>query len=250
MTQQAVLHCEQLSKRFTDGAATVDVLHQIDFSLFPKESVAIMGASGSGKSTLLQLLGALDKPTSGKISLVGQDLTTLNDKQLSALRNQYLGFVYQFHHLLPEFTVIENVCLPLLIRKTPVEEARAKAKKLLELVGLGKRIEHKIGEISGGERQRTAIARALVNEPKCLLADEPTGNLDTKTSHEIMVLLSRLNASGKTIVMVTHENDIASWSRRIVRMRDGEVESDLPNTPEPIDFSGPPLPMHLLEEAA
>ena len=224
MTQQAVLHCEQLSKRFTDGAATVDVLHQIDFSLFPKESVAIMGASGSGKSTLLQLLGALDKPTSGKISLVGQDLTTLNDKQLSALRNQYLGFVYQFHHLLPEFTVIENVCLPLLIRKTPVEEARAKAKKLLELVGLGKRIEHKIGEISGGERQRTAIARALVNEPKCLLADEPTGNLDQHTAHQVFDLLLDLNKNfGTSMVIVTHDAALAKRLDRVLELANGKL---------------------------
>lgn len=219
-----VLECQNLSKTFDDGASKVRVLHEINFSIEERETVAIVGSSGSGKSTLLHLLGGLDKPSCGKIHIQGHEITKLSDKALSCLRNQHLGFVYQFHHLLPEFTVLENVCLPLLIRGVDVEIAEHQSFEILKRVGLAKRVQHKIGEISGGERQRAAIARALVTQPSCLLADEPTGNLDQSTAHQVIDMLLLLNqALGTSLIIVTHDLDLAKRLDRTVTLSDGEL---------------------------
>lgn len=220
-----IINCEQLSKVFDDGAAKVHVLNQISFSISAAETVAVVGTSGSGKSTLLHLLGGLDRPTHGKVQILGQEMSTLSDQALSKLRNQYLGFVYQFHHLLPEFTVLENVCLPLLIRGTSVKAAQQDAEEILNRVGLANRVTHKIGEISGGERQRTAIARALVTKPQCLLADEPTGNLDQKTAHQVFDLLLELNQSlGTSLVIVTHDLHLAQRLDRVLELVNGVLQ--------------------------
>jgi putative ABC transport system ATP-binding protein len=246
-----VLRIENLHKRYSVESTAVHALKGVNLVVHQGDFVALMGPSGSGKSTLLNVLGCLDRPTEGSYHLGGEDVSKMTDDQLSSIRSRYLGFIFQQYNLLPQYTVVENIEIPLIYQGVRMNaDSRKRCIGLAELVGLGQRLDHRPMQLSGGQQQRVAIARSLVNRPQLILADEPTGNLDTKTSLEIMVMLSRLNASGKTIVMVTHENDIASWSRRIVRMRDGEVESDLPNTPEPIDFSGPPLPMHLLEEAA
>jgi lipoprotein-releasing system ATP-binding protein len=225
MNLPLVLRCEALSKVFDDGASKVHVLNNVDFLVAAGETVAIVGTSGSGKSTLLHLLGGLDKPSQGKIELLGQDITKLSDKKLSQLRNQYLGFVYQFHHLLPEFTVLENVCLPLLIRKTDIKLAEQQAMEILTKVGLANRSKHKIGEISGGERQRTAIARALVTRPSCLLADEPTGNLDQKTAHQVFDLLLTLNQELKTsLIIVTHDLTLAKRLDHVRELINGVLQ--------------------------
>lgn len=220
-----VLRCEQLGKIFDDGASKVHVFDHIDFSIAPHETIAIVGTSGSGKSTLLHLLGGLDKPTHGKIQIMGKNITQLSNKSLSRLRNQYLGFVYQFHHLLPEFTVLENVCLPLLIRGISISGTKEAALKILDQVGLSKRVSHKIGEISGGERQRTAIARALVTKPQCLLADEPTGNLDQQTAHQVFDLLLELNDKfGTSLLIVTHDLNLAKRLNRSYQLVDGMLQ--------------------------
>jgi lipoprotein-releasing system ATP-binding protein len=207
----------------------VQVLQGVDLQVKSGETWAIVGASGSGKSTLLHVLGGLDAPTQGTVHWLGENISRLSAAQLGRLRNQHLGFVYQFHHLLPEFSALENVAMPLWIRRQPKAQAAAAAEHLLAVVGLSGRLHHRPSELSGGERQRVAIARALVNNPSILLADEPTGNLDSKTSHEIMALFKELNEKGNTIIMVTHEEDIAAFAKRIVRLRDGVIESDLPN---------------------
>jgi lipoprotein-releasing system ATP-binding protein len=222
-----VVSCRNLNKRFNQGDLDVNVLEDVTLSIGTGERVAIMGSSGSGKSTLLHLLGGLDTPTSGEVELVGQKLATLNERQLSALRNQALGFIYQFHHLLGEFTLLENVAMPLLIADIGIEEARERSNVMLQQVGLSNRIKHKPGELSGGERQRAAIARALVTRPRCVLADEPTGNLDRKTADHVYGLMLDLNeAYGVSFLVVTHDASLASRMERQWRLTDGRLEKD------------------------
>ena len=217
-----VLQCQNLAKTFVDGMLRVDVLQNVNFIVNPKERIAIIGASGSGKSTLLHLLGGLDKPSHGAIYIAGKDITKISEKQRCALRNQYLGFVYQFHHLLPEFTVLENVSMPLLVRGVSPRDAQEKAYILLKKVDLLKRKDHKLGELSGGERQRTAIIRALVTDPHCVLADEPTGNLDQHTAERVYETMLELNHSlGTSLVVVTHDPRIAKRMDRVLTIKDG-----------------------------
>lgn len=219
-----VLACHHLSKRFTQGGLNVDVLRDINFSIMPGQQIAIMGASGSGKSTLLHLLGGLDTPTEGSVVLDGMPLASLSESKLARLRNQGLGFIYQFHHLLGEFTVLENVAMPLLIGGAGVKEARERAVALLQRVGLEKRLEHKPGELSGGERQRAAVARALVTRPKCVLADEPTGNLDSKTAAQVYDLMIELNREhAVSFLVVTHDHSLAARMDQTLRMEDGAL---------------------------
>lgn len=217
-----LLETKNLSKHFSEGELRVDVLKGIDFSINKNESVAIIGASGSGKSTLLHLLGGLDIPDEGEIVINGEDISKLNDEQRGEMRNKHLGFIYQFHHLLPEFSALENVAMPLLIRRSNEKEAFDKANTLLEKVGLAKRVQHRPGELSGGERQRAAIARALVTEPACILADEPTGNLDEKTAAQVFELILELNQSlGTSLIMVTHNLELSKRVDRVVELKEG-----------------------------
>lgn len=219
-----IIKCDNLIKTFDDGALRVEVLKGIHFSVQKGELVAIMGASGSGKSTLLHLLGGLDKPTTGKVWIAGNEITTLSETKKGEIRNRNLGFVYQFHHLLPEFNALENVCIPLLIRHTKPKIAEEKAKLLLEKVGLAKRFYHRVGELSGGERQRVAIARALVTDAHCILADEPTGNLDNRTTEQVFEILLNLNQELQTsFVIVTHDVKLAHRMNRILRLEDGKI---------------------------
>lgn len=219
-----ILACEAVCKNYYDGQLNVQVLNNLTLQVDKGRSIGIVGASGSGKSTLLHILGGLDKPTSGRVSLMGQDLSQLSQKQLSGLRNRHLGFVYQFHHLLPEFSALENVMMPLLIGKRPKEQARERALLMLEKVGLKNRVLHRPGELSGGERQRAAIARALVTDPACLLADEPTGNLDRKNALNILDMMMELKQElGTALVVVTHDDEMAARFDRVLNMTDGAL---------------------------
>jgi len=219
-----ILACEAVCKNYYDGQLNVQVLDNLTLQVDKGQSIGIVGASGSGKSTLLHILGGLDKPTSGRVFLMGQDLSELSQKQLSGLRNRHLGFVYQFHHLLPEFSALENVMMPLLIGKRPKEQARERALLMLEKVGLKNRVLHRPGELSGGERQRAAIARALVTDPACLLADEPTGNLDRKNALNILDMMMELKQElGTALVVVTHDDEMAARFDRVLNMTDGAL---------------------------
>jgi len=224
MQDRAVLSCRNLGKSYDEGPQSVVVLQDLQLELHPGERVAIVGSSGSGKSTLLNMLGGLDTPSTGSVWLAGEELSALNEKQRGLLRNRALGFVYQFHHLLPEFTALENVCMPLLIGRTAISEARQRATALLERVGLGHRLAHKPSELSGGERQRVAIARALVNRPGLVLLDEPTGNLDHHTAQGIQDLMKELSSASQTaFLVVTHDMELAQQMDRILRLEDGKL---------------------------
>jgi lipoprotein-releasing system ATP-binding protein len=223
----AVIECRGLVKRFDQGALDVLVLQDIDLRVEAGQLLAVVGASGSGKSTLLHLLGGLDRPSAGEIELDGQALAQLSPKAGGRLRNRTLGFVYQFHHLLPEFTCVENVAMPLLLRRDPPRSALARAAELLQRVGLGDRLAHKPGELSGGERQRAAIARALVGNPKAVLADEPTGNLDERTAKEVADLLFALNRElGTALVIVTHDSRLSSRMDSVVKLSDHRLHRE------------------------
>ena len=218
----AIISCSSLRKSYYQGQLEVPVLMGIDLSVGSGDALSIVGASGSGKSTLLHLLGGLDMPTSGEIRLMGQDTSIIGEEEKCHLRNASLGFIYQFHHLLPEFTALENVAMPLLIRRVSREEAYGSAREVLRQVGLGHRLAHTPGELSGGERQRAAVARALVTRPACILADEPTGNLDRHTADEVFNLMLELNQNaGASLIVVTHDPDLAKRAGRIYHLEDG-----------------------------
>ncbi len=221
---QTAISCHNLSKRFDEGGLHVEVFTNLSLRVAKGERVAIIGASGSGKSTLLHLLGGLDKPSSGEVFIGEQDVNALSEQARCRLRNQQLGFIYQFHHLLPEFTVVENACMPLLIQGVDVRDARTRAEQLLIKVGLETRLKHKLNELSGGERQRVAIVRALVAKPACLLADEPTGNLDNKTAAQVFELMLELHQECQTsMVIVTHDNALAAKMQTTYELRDGQL---------------------------
>lgn len=224
MTDTPVIACRQLAKRYKDGQLETPVLSNVNLTVNAGDRIAIVGSSGSGKSTLLHLLGGLDAPTSGDIEVLGQSLADLSVRKLSKLRNQSLGFVYQFHHLLPEFSAVENVAMPLVIGGQKPAQAKAEAEQLLEKVGLGHRLGHKPSELSGGERQRAALARALITRPACLLADEPTGNLDHRTAEGIFDLIMELNQQMNTaLVIVTHDRQLAARMDMAYTLMDGEL---------------------------
>lgn len=225
MNNHVVISAQHINKSYQDGNLNTQVLQDINLDIMQGDRLAIIGSSGSGKSTLLHILGGLDSPTSGNVIIEDQNINTLSSKAASQLRNQKLGFVYQFHHLLPEFSAVENVAIPLIIGGASVSDANIKAKQLLEKVGLEHRLSHKPSELSGGERQRAAIARALITQPACLLADEPTGNLDQKTAKSIFDLILTLNKElGIALVIVTHDVEIAQKMDRILTIQDGKID--------------------------
>jgi putative ABC transport system ATP-binding protein len=234
-TAPSIARVIDLVKDYYLESVVVRALRGVTISVEEGDFVALMGPSGSGKSTLLNLLGCLDRPTSGHYFLGENDVSQMDDDQLSEVRSRYLGFIFQSYNLLAQYTVVENIEIPLLYQGCKLnDETRERCIRLAELVGLGDRLDHRPMQLSGGQQQRVAIARSLVNDPHVILADEPTGNLDSKTSDEIMLLLTELNQAGKTVIMVTHENDIAAWARRVVRMRDGHIESDVRNQSRPV----------------
>ncbi len=227
--QTAVIHAEALGKTYAEGKLRTPVFDGLELNVQPGETVAIVGASGAGKSTLLHLLGGLDTPTAGEVYVAGQKMSTLSDSARGQLRNRSLGFVYQFHHLLPEFTALENVMMPVMLGGADAHAASGKARTLLESVGLGHRIGHKPGELSGGERQRAAVARALVNQPACVLGDEPTGNLDEKTAATVFELMLDLNHAQKTsLVLVTHDRRLARRLDRVLELHEGKLRELAP----------------------
>jgi lipoprotein-releasing system ATP-binding protein len=228
--REAVIRAEGLGKTYSEGKLHTPVFDGLDFAVNAGETVAILGASGAGKSTLLHLLGGLDTPTAGEVYVAGQKMSALSDAARGELRNRALGFVYQFHHLLPEFTALENVMLPVLLGGRAMAEATSRAKALLESVGLGHRLEHKPGELSGGERQRAAVARALVNRPACLLGDEPTGNLDEKTAAHVFGQMIELNrAQATSLVLVTHDRSLARKLDRVLELHEGRLRELAPS---------------------
>lgn len=227
---QALISINDIGRKYVIGSEVIHALKSVSLSINQGEFVALMGPSGSGKSTLMNILGCLDTPTKGEYSLNGINVSHMSDNQLAEVRNKEIGFVFQTFNLLPRSTSLDNVALPLIYAGTKKKEREERARKALENVGLGNRVDHKPNELSGGQRQRVAVARALINNPSIILADEPTGNLDTKTSVEIMGLLEEIHNKGNTIILVTHEEDIAQHAHRIVRMRDGLIEKDYLNT--------------------
>lgn len=227
---QSIIHLEGIQKSYFMGTQAIPVLKGISLDIFKNEYVALMGPSGSGKSTLMNILGCLDTPTSGKYVLNGKDVSKMSDDDLADVRNIEIGFVFQQFNLLPRLTAAENVALPLVYAGINKKERTERAMEALRKVGLESRSHHKSNEMSGGQIQRVAIARAIVNNPSLLLADEPTGNLDSKTSVEVMEIFSAIQAAGNTVVLVTHEEDIAAYAKRVIRLRDGHIESDNTNT--------------------
>jgi lipoprotein-releasing system ATP-binding protein len=224
MTEPSILACDGVHKHFEEAGQRLEVLCGVELQVRAGETLAIIGASGSGKTTLLQILGGLDLPTRGTVRLMGQAFAELSDAARGDLRNRALGFVYQFHHLLPEFSALENVAMPLLVRRTPVADARRDAQWFLERVGLGQRLTHRPSQLSGGERQRAAVARALVTRPKLVLADEPTGNLDGRNAEGVLELMLELNRElGTSLVLVTHSSEIAARMQRVLTLQDGQL---------------------------
>jgi len=229
MESKSVISLRGITRDFQLGAQTVHVLKGIDLDIQQGEYVALMGPSGSGKSTLMNLLGCLDTPTAGSYHLAGRDVSRMDDNDLAAVRNKEIGFVFQTFNLIPRQTALQNVALPMVYAGASKEERTARAEEVLTQVGLDDRMDHRPNQLSGGQRQRVAVARALVNTPSMILADEPTGNLDSTTSVEIMKLFDDIHKAGNTLVVVTHEEDIAQHAHRIIRLRDGVIESDTPN---------------------